>query len=68
MKSTFTFLVVATLRLVKSSPINNGQASQMIVEDAPPVIEAPTNFYIEKDLDRKVSWTPNGTVTTVRYG
>jgi hypothetical protein len=67
MKSTLTFFVVATVRLVFGSPINNEQNGQMIVTDAP-VIDAPRNFYKEKDLDRKVSWTPNGTVTTVRYG
>jgi hypothetical protein len=32
------------------------------------VIDPPSNFYIEKDLDRKVSHTPGGTVTTLRYG
>jgi hypothetical protein len=64
MKSTFVFFV-ATARLALSLPAKDAPQE---VQGREIIIDRPSNFYIEKDIDTKVSATPGGTVTVVRWG
>jgi hypothetical protein len=65
MKPTLV-LFAATARLVLSSPI--AKPPDVVPANNVFLVDKPSNFYIEKDLDTKVSATPNGTVSVVRYG
>jgi hypothetical protein len=65
MKPTL-ILSAATARLVLSSPL--GPPPDTVEPTKAFIVDKPSNFYIEKDLDTRISATPGGTVTVLRYG